>query len=400
MAHQVASRLDLSRTLLSILLTVFGVVVPLAAGLLDAAGRQTQTAPPETGIVGTWQGTLHIPRGQDVRTVAQVTESSAGDLKVILYNVDQSGQGIPATRASFQNGVFTYWVQFVDNTFEGKMSADGKSISGTWSQEPLSLPLVLERATPETAWTIPAAPAKMPPMDAGADPSFGLATIKPSKPDESGKLVNMRGSHLTTQNTTLMDLITFAYDVQQRQVLGGPKWISSDKFDVAGESDTPGSPNTDQLRTMLRKLLADRFQLKCHPETKEMSAYLLMVGKSGPKMEKGDPNGRPAFFSRQFGVVIVTNATMADLARALQGGTLDRPVLDETSLQGRWNFTLKWTPDESQFGGRFVPPPSDAADAPPPIFTAIQEQIGLRLETGKPQVPVIVLDHVEQPSAN
>jgi len=86
----------------------------------------------------------------------------------------------------------------------------------------------------------------------------------------------------------------------------------------------------------------------------------------------------------------------------MQSAVLDRPVVDHTELAGRWNFLLKWTPDQSQFGGMGmkVPPPSDAADAPPPLFTAIQEQIGLKLEAGKAQVGVLEIDHVEKPSGN
>ncbi|HEX4002138.1 MAG TPA: TIGR03435 family protein [Candidatus Acidoferrales bacterium] len=404
MAHQVASRLDLSRKLLSILLTVFGVVVPLAAGLLEAAGRQTQTAPPETGIVGTWQGTLHIPQGPDLRAVEQVTEPTPGNLKVVLYSIDQSGQGIPATSASFQSGVFKYAVNFLDNTFEGKMSNDGKSISGTWKQGPLSVPLVLERATADTAWAIPAPPLKIPAMNPTVNPGLEVATIKASKPGEPGKLLGLRGTDVATVNTTLAELISYAYDVQQRQIIGGPDWISSDKFDIEGKPDAPGRPDVSQLRTMFQKLLADRFQLKFHRDTKQMSAYSVTVGKNGPKLEKsqGDPNGPPGIFMRQLGVLNVTNATVADFARVLQTVVFDRPVMDQTGLQGRWDFVLKWTPDESQFSGLGwkVPPPSDAADAPPPLFTAIQEQIGLKLEAGKAPVPVLVLDHVEQPSAN
>jgi uncharacterized protein (TIGR03435 family) len=96
------------------------------------------------------------------------------------------------------------------------------------------------------------------------------------------------------------------------------------------------------------------------------------------------------------------NATMGDFTGLMQSAVLDRPVVDQTSLQGRWNFLLKWTPDEAQFSGMGikVPPPTDAPDAPPPLFTAIQEQIGLKLESGKAPVPVLVLDHVEKPSEN
>ena len=403
-AHQVARSLDVSRKLLLGLVAMFVIAVPVTVGVLHAASRPTQTAPAETGIVGTWQGTLHIPNGADLRAVEQVTETSPGKLTVMLYSIDQSGQGIPATTASFQDGVFKYSVQFLDNTFEGKMSANGKSISGTWKQSALSLPLILERATPETAWTIPEPPKKIPAMAPDANPGFEVATIKPSKPGQPGKLFNLRETRFTTLNTTLVDLITFAYAVQQKQISGGPDWISSDKFDIDGEPDVPGTPSNSQLTTMVQKLLADRFQLKFHRDTKEMSAYVLTVAKNGPKLEKNerDPAGVPALFFRQLGVLTVTNATMADFAGVMQTAVFDRPVVDQTGLQGRWDFVLKWTPDESQFSGLGVkvPPPSDDADAPPPLFTAIQQQIGLKLETGKPQIPIIVLDHVEHPSAN
>jgi len=392
-----------SRLLLGIV-AMFAITAPMTVGVLHAAGRQAQTAPAQTGIAGTWQGTLHDSQGQDHRAVDKITETSPGNLKVMLYAIDQSGQGIPATSASFQNGVFKYSVEFLDNTFEGKMSADGKSITGTWKMGQTSLPLVLERTTPETEWTIPAPQPRVSAMAANADPGLEVATIKPSKPGQPGKLLGFRGTHLLAVNTTLMELIAYAYDLQQKQIIGGPDWMSSDKFDVDGEADIPGTPDVSQLRTMFQKLLADRFQLKFHRETKEMSAYLLIVAKNGPKLEKsqGDPNGGPGILMRQLGVLTVTNATMADFARVMQTVVFERPVVDQTGLQGRWDFALKWTPDESQFGGlgAKVPPPSDAADAPPPLFTAIQEQIGLKLEAGKPPVPVLVVDHVERPSAN
>ena len=97
-----------------------------------------------------------------------------------------------------------------------------------------------------------------------------------------------------------------------------------------------------------------------------------------------------------------TNSTMADFCDLMQAAVLDRPVVDQTNLPGKWDFLLKWTPDESQFGGMGikVPPPSDAADAPPPLYTAIQEQIGLKLDAEKAQVPVLVIDHVDKPSEN
>jgi uncharacterized protein (TIGR03435 family) len=180
--------------------------------------------------------------------------------------------------------------------------------------------------------------------------------------------------------------------------------MDSDKFDIEAQPDQPGTPSTEQLRTMLKKLLADRFQLKFHNDKRELSAYSLTVGKSGQKMKKSDadPNSLPGLFFTKIGTLTVTNATMPDFTQLMQSAVLDRPVVDQTALEGRWNFLLKWTPDESQFGGMGikVPPPTDAADAPPPLFVAIQEQIGLKLEAGKTQVQVLAIDKVEKPSEN
>jgi bla regulator protein blaR1 len=381
------------------------VTLAVSVGAMHAAAQHNPMAANETGIQGTWQGTLHVPDGPQFRWVARVTEASDGKLEVTIYNIDNPGAPpIAATSASFQDGAFKFAVQSLDRSFEGKMSADGKSISGTLRQSPLDIPLVFERATPETEWTIPAPPPKIPPMAADADPSFEVATIKPSKPGEPGRAFLVRGREFSTINTTLSDLIAFAYDVQRNQIVDGPKWMFSDKFDIAAQPDVPGSPNTQQVHTMIEKLLADRFQLKFHRDRKEMSAYVLTVAKNGPKLEKSqsDPNGLPDLSFPAPGVFAVRNATMDEVASVMQRTVFDRPVVNATGLQGKWDFQLDWTPDESQFQGVGikVPPPSDAADAPPPLFTAIQEQIGLKLEAGKAPVPVLVIDHVEPPSPN
>ncbi len=154
---------------------------------------------------------------------------------------------------------------------------------------------------------------------------------------------------------------------------------------------------------MMRKLLETRFGIKFHKDKKEMSAYILGVAKDGPKMTKSDadPHSAHGFFFTKLGNLTVRNATMEDVAEGFQGAVFDRPVVDRTDIQGHWNFLLKWTPDETQFqvfGAKIVP--NEAADAPPPIFTAIQEQIGLKLDAAKTMVDVMVLDHVEKPSEN
>jgi uncharacterized protein (TIGR03435 family) len=117
---------------------------------------------------------------------------------------------------------------------------------------------------------------------------------------------------------------------------------------------------------------------------------------------EGDPNGLPGLFFHALGDLHVTNANMADFAGLMQEAVLDRPVLDQTGLNGRFDFTLKWTPDDSQFGGMGakIPPPTDSANAPPALYTAIQEQIGLKLDATKAPAEVLVIDHVEKPSEN
>ena len=158
---------------------------------------------------------------------------------------------------------------------------------------------------------------------------------------------------------------------------------------------------------MYQELLADRFKLTFHREEKELPVYALTVGKSGPKLKKslGDPNGLPDQNFTQFSASLielgVSNSTIADYFLAMQL-VLDRPLVDRTGLVGRYDFLLKWTPDESQFGAMGIrfSPPSNNPNGPPGLFTAIQEQLGLKLESTKGPVKVLVVDHVERPSEN
>jgi uncharacterized protein (TIGR03435 family) len=369
-----------------------------------------QTAPAQApaeqgGITGTWQATLHAPNGQSLRTVLKIAKDDKGTLKATFYSIDQGGQGIPTSSVSFDGSTLKYGIEFIGLSYEGKMSPDGNSISGNSTQGDHTLPLVFERATPETEWTIPAPPPRIPPMAADADPSFEVATIKPTKPDEQGTFITVRGTELVVVNFSLNDLIKFAYSVQDKQIVGGPDWMGTDKWDINAKPDTPGMPSDVQMKSMVKKMLADRFALKFHNDQREMGAYVLTVGKDGPKMKQNtdNPNGLPGLFFGPIGTLHVMNATMPDFTGLMQSVVLDRPVLDKTGLQGRWNFTLKWTPDESQFaavGWKAPPPSADDASAPPPLFTAIQEQLDMKLEAQKTQVPVMAIDHVDHPSPN
>lgn len=242
-------------------------------------------------------------------------------------------------------------------------------------------------------------------MAADARPQFEVATIKPSQSREAGGTLRVSPSGLVNlTNFPVMMVIQFSHNVPRRQVSGGPPWLESERFDIVGKPDMEGTPSMSQLRVMLLKLLADRLQLSLHHEMKELSVYALTVAKGGAKLteDTDNPNGLPKFFGRGPQGRNVQNSTMAEFASDLQGTLADRPVVDQTGLGSkRYDFILKWTPDAPAMNGAAgAPPAADNPDAPPDIFVAIQQQLGLKLESTKAQVDVIVIDHVEKPSEN
>jgi uncharacterized protein (TIGR03435 family) len=353
-------------------------------------------------ITGTWQGTLQA--GKSLRTVFKISKGDDGGLKASLIVIDQSGQVIPLTSIKQDGSSVKMALAAAGMTYDGKLTADNSEIDGTWTQAGTSLPLNLKHVSDAAAWTIPAPPPPVVPMAANADPAFEVATIKPSKPDDQRKFLVIQGQEFKTANYSLADLIAFAYELQQKQVLGGPAWMATDKWDITGKPDTLGSPNEAQVRTMLRKLLVERFQLKFHDEKRNLSVYALEPAKGEPKLTKADADAGtlPGLGFGGLGKMFANNATMKDFCQLMQSLVLDRPVVDQSGVTGRYNFTLNWTPDESQFVGLGVkiPPPSDKAGAPPPLFTAIQEQLNLKLEPTKADVGVLVIDKVEKPSDN
>jgi len=404
MAQRVSRKLPFSRKLWLNLGAVAAIAAPVFFCLVGTppAWAQSATDNPTQNIADTWQGTLHA--GRDLRTVVKISKADGGGYKAVFYSIDQGGDGIPVTKITLDGTTVKMSLTAIGGTYEGKLSADGKSIAGNWSQGPNPLPLNLTRATPETEWTIPAPAPKLPPMDANASPSFEVATIKPSKPDDQRKAFLVRGRRFQTINVSLSEMISFAYGVHSKQVIGAPDWAGSDKFDIDAQPDGEGAPSDKQWKGMLQKLIVERFKLTFHRDKKELSVYVLSVGKTGQKLTKsaGDPNGLPGLFFGGLGDLHVTNANMADFVGLMQQAVLDRPVLDQTGLTGRFDFTLKWTPDDSQFGGMGakIPPPTDSANAPPALYTAIQEQVGLKLDATKAPAEVLVIDHVEKPSEN
>jgi uncharacterized protein (TIGR03435 family) len=355
---------------------------------------------------GTWQGTLTSPAGAALRIVVQLSRAADQTWQARMFSIDQGGQPINAT-ATLQGSVVKIAIPAIGGTFEGRLSDDKNSIAGTWTQG-ASTPLNLARATPATAWTIPEPPPPPKPMAADANLLFDVATIKPSNPETRGQsiLVGRGGSNLfTTTNTTLNDLVTFAYDIHLRQIVGGPSWLGTDRFDITAKPEAQGIPNVTQLRTMVQKLLAERFSLAFHREKREMPAYVLTVAKGAtPKLTKNESGGLlPGFGGRGPGSVGVRNSTMTEFAGFLQARVLDRPVVDQTGVSGKFDFTLDWRPDLSQLGPPGATPPPQLppeVEARPDLFTAIQEQLGLKLESSRAPVEAYVIDKVEKPSEN
>jgi uncharacterized protein (TIGR03435 family) len=391
-----------------LLLRVAGWLTFAAVALfvLIAAAESRAQSPADNkvqSIADTWQGTLHA--GQDLRTVVKITKADPGGYKAVFYSIDQGGDGLPVTKITVDGTTVKMTLTMISGTYEGKLSPDGKTITGTWSQGPTPLPLILTRATPETEWTIPPPTPKLPPMDANANPSFEVATIKPSKPDDQRKAFIVQGRRFNIINQPLVQILCFSYDVQAKQLIGLPPWAETDKYDIDAKPDGEGAPSSKQWKGMIQKLVAERFKLTFHRDKQELSVYVLSVAKGGPKLTKseGDPNGLPGLFFRgKLGDLGVRNANMGDFTGLMQSAVLDRPVVDQTELTGRYDFTLVWTPDDSQFSGMGakIPPPTDSANAPPNLYTAIQEQIGLKLDATKAPADVMVVDHVEKPSEN
>ena len=229
---------------------------------------------------------------------------------------------------------------------------------------------------------------------AAAQPSFEVASIRPHlgvvtfSADPA-----VRGSRVTGTASTLMDMITSAYGIRYAQVSGGPSWINSDRYDIDAKAPGDGPPTADQARKMMQNLLAERFQLKVHRETKEVPIYALVVGKNGPKLKESAQGAAAGGFVQATDKGLHMEAkkgTMEKLASQLSV-TAGRPVMDKTGLTGTYEYTLDWSP-----ANRI--PSADSDD--PSMFTALQEQLGLRLESTKGPQETLVIDRAERPSEN
>jgi len=264
-------------------------------------------------------------------------------------------------------------------------------------------------------------------------PAFEVASIKPNNSGDGRVMVAMQpGGRFTATNITLKLMIRNAYQLQDFQIIGGPSWIGSDRFDIVAKAEdgTPQeTPNFNrsgpsQTQLMIRALLAERFQLVVHNENRELPIYALVLarndGKLGPDLRKSEvdctamaaaargrgmppppaPGERPQCGIRiGMGNMAIGGAPLSQIAQAM-GNFLGRTVQDKTGLTGNYDASLTWTPDQMPQRPPGAPetPPVDPNG--PSIFTAVQEQLGLKLDSQKAQVSVLVIDRVERPKEN
>ncbi len=230
-------------------------------------------------------------------------------------------------------------------------------------------------------------------------PAFEAASIKPSNEGEGHTGSHSRTGYLVVQNQNLRELIRTAYRLRADQVSGGPKWVTSARFNI--EAKSAGPAEGPELLAMLQTLLADRFQLTFHKESALLPGFALVVAKGGLKVRPVDGSGGSRSNSnsdsnrRHLSAEALPMAKFAETLSRILGS----PVVDKTGATGAFTFELEWSADT----GAAAPPdgaPANIADAGPSIFTALQEKLGVKLEAQKVPTEIFVIDKAEKPSEN
>lgn len=222
--------------------------------------------------------------------------------------------------------------------------------------------------------------------------TFETASIKPNRSGSGSSTTRGSPGLLRMENVSLKKAILMAYGIPDDRdyALSGPSWLETERFDIVARY--PGETKQERVRTMLQNLFAERFHLALHPETRQLHAFTLIVAKDGPKIRPGEDG--PSRTNSRPGRLEATKITMDKLANLLSRMT-GRPVVNATGLLGAFTFTLEWTPDETE---RFGRGPDDAS---PPgggtsLFSAIQEQLGLKLEGRKAPAEILVVDRIDR----
>lgn len=255
----------------------------------------------------------------------------------------------------------------------------------------LSLTAALALAASALAASVQSAPAQPTLVKL---PSFDVVSIKLNKSGADSMGISTHAASFTATNVNLKMLLLNAYNLKEAQLVGLPSWGQSTHFDIQAKVLDPdlnvfNNLTQEQRGAMLQAMLAERFQLKLHPATAILPVYELTLAKGGPKFKPSASSDNQ--FSVRNNDLTATAALMSSLAFTLSS-ELQRIVIDKTGLPGKYDIALKWSPDDA--------PADPSGNAPPPLFTAIQEQLGLKLVPAKAPIQTFVVDHLEMPSEN
>jgi uncharacterized protein (TIGR03435 family) len=217
---------------------------------------------------------------------------------------------------------------------------------------------------------------------------FEAVSVKPSVANGANVGVRVDGAQFISSGIPVRNLIYSAFRVQPWQVIGGPGWIDFESYDIVAK--LPAGAKQEQLNRMMISVLTDRFKLSVHRETRDYPIYRLVVAKNGSTLKDSTAERTRAIVAK--GHLLIQHASLPIFASYLSGGHIaDRPVIDATEIKGNYDFSLDWTPEDS---------PQDGDASAPSIFTALQEQLGLRLEASKSPFDFIVIDHIDRPTSN
>lgn len=346
-------------------------------------------------IVGTWQGALALPNGNSVRVAFSIAKNPDGSLHGGIRYVDANA-GLVFTSVTFSAPDLAVTQSMTSMAYHGKLSVDGQTIIGTWSQGDRTLPLTLTLATPASLWK----PAGPPPMASDADPSYEVAVIKPALPEEQHPIWNLRTPEFQATGTNAAELIKMVYKIRGRQIMNAPPWVEDSKFDIIAKPDTPGVPTEDQSRIMIRKLLTERFHLVCHTGTQDFPVLVMTLDPKGPRPVPSDPafNARGGMILRQDGGEMqlhLSGVTMQDFLKDLMDRYRDKQIVDETGLTGTYDITLHLPPAAFQGIGD-----GGAEEEVGTDYIAAAEHAGFKFVSKKVPQPVVIIDHIDPPTPN
>ena len=316
--------------------------------------------------VGLWAGT-------------DVTGSWSGTMFSITFKQDGgkisgSGGPDPKEQYAFTGTVDGDHILFKVGAFDFDLRAVGDELKGQMKAGDHTMEVALKRVEALKSRVAPTA--------------FEVASIKPNISGSRGSSTHSApGGEIIMENVSLKQVVMMAYDVRNF-TFSGPDWMDTVRFDIVAKPPSP--VNRDEMKVLIRSLLAERFKLVIHRETKTLSAYELLVAKGGLKIKEVEPGPGGASSNTNGGKALL-NAQRMTMARFadLLGTRLDRPVVDKTEVPGAFDIKVEWTVDENQSG-------DGDPSAAPSIFTALQEQVGLRLVAQKLPVEIVVVERVEK----